>query len=198
MFLAFFVCLFVFFGMCLGNKYDLRKMSINILFGLFFVNLLCSILVSGYSLLSINYHGSSWYFVLMACILGILFMKIADIKYDETDNISICGFTIANTIIFLVSKFSFLLLVINILYYVFIGIYIRSSKSWLSVIIGCLLGVIFGNFSGWMLGYVFSIIVGLVVYFVYSINGIIFKNTDKKYYYGLALGIVVALIGSVL
>lgn len=198
MFLAFFACLFVFLGMYLGNKYDLKKMSINILFGLFFVNLLFSILLSGYSLLSVNYHGSTWFFVLMSCILGILFMKIADIKYDETDNISICGFTIANTIIFLVSKFSFLLLIINILYYVFIGIYIRNSKSWFSVFIGCLLGVIFSHFYGWMLGYVYSIILGFVVYFVYSINGIIFKNSNKKYYYGLVLGIIVAVIGSVL
>ena len=98
----------------------------------------------------------------------------------------------------MVSKFSFLLLIINILYYVFIGIYIRNSKSWFSVFIGCLLGVIFSHFYGWMLGYVYSIILGFVVYFVYSINGIIFKNSNKKYYYGLVLGIIVAVIGSVL
>ena len=198
MFLALFVCLFVFIGMYIGNKYDLKKISINILFGLFLINVLFSILTNGYYLLFTNYHGAAWYFVLLSSILGILLMLIIDIKYDSTDNISICGFTIANTIIFLTSKFNFLFLIINILYYIFIGIYVRNSKSWFSVIIGCLIGIVFNHCFDWMLGYIFSIIIGFIVYFIYSISGIIFKNIDRKYYYGLILGIIVALIGSVL
>ena len=85
MFLALFVCLFVFIGMYIGNKYDLKKISINILFGLFLINVLFSILTNGYYLLFTNYHGAAWYFVLLSSILGILLMLIIDIKYDSTE-----------------------------------------------------------------------------------------------------------------
>jgi hypothetical protein len=191
-------CLFVFLGMYFGKKYDLKNISINMIFGLFLVNCVCSVFDHGYSLLKINYHSSTWYFVLLGCILGYVIMKIIDLKYDRTDNISICGFTIANSIILLVSKFNILFLIINILYYIVIGIYIRNSKSWFSVIIGMIIGLILGSISCWLIGYLFAIFVGFIIYFVISVYTIIFRNSDKSGYYALIAGIAIALIGSML
>lgn len=191
-------CLFVFLGMYFGKKYDLKNVSINMVFGLFLVNCVCSIFDQGYALLKINYHSMAYYFAFLGCILGYVIMKIIDLKYDRTDNISICGFTVANSMILCVSKFNILFFLINILYYVAIGIYIRNSKSWFSVIIGMIIGLILGLFNGWLLGYVFSIIVGFIIYFVISVYTIIFRNGDKNGYYALIAGIVISLIGSML
>ena len=191
-------CLFVFLGMYFGKKYDLKNISINMIFGLFLINCVCSVFDYGYILLKTNYHSLTWYFIFLGCILGYVIMKIIDLKYDRIDNISICGFTIANSIILLVSKFNILFLIVNILYYVVIGVYIRNSKSWFSVIIGMIIGLILGSISCWILGYVFSIIVGFIIYFVISVYTIIFRNGDKNGYYALIAGIVISLIGSML
>lgn len=198
MVLVIIACLFVFLGMYFGKKYDLKNISINMIFGLFLVNCVCSIFDKGYVLLKINYHSSAYYFTILGCILGYVIMKIIDLKYDRTDNISICGFTVANSMILCVSKFNILFFLINILYYVTIGIYIKNSKSWFSVIIGMIIGLILVLFDGWLLGYVFSILVGFIIYFVISVYTIIFRNGDKNGYYALIAGIVISLIGSML
>ena len=87
-------CLFVFLGMYIGKKNDLKKSSINMLFGLFFINSLCVLLKNGFSILSLNYHSSTYYFVTLGSILGFVLMKIIDMKCEETDDISICGFVV--------------------------------------------------------------------------------------------------------
>ena len=85
----------------------------------------------------------------------------------------------------------------NILYYVIIGIYIRKSKSWISVIVGMILGLLFSLITSWILGYIFTIILGFIVYFIVSVYNIVLRSKDKFAYYGLIAGIVIALIGSV-
>jgi len=191
-------CLFVFLGMYIGKKNDLKKSSIHMLFGLFLINSLCAILVNGYSFLSINYHSSTYYFVTLGSILGFVLMKIIDTKCEETDDISICGFVITNTIILLASKFNLLFLVVNILYYVIIGIYIKNSNSWISVFIGMVLGIVLYSLHTWLIGYVFTISFGFIIYFIYSLYTMIFKSGDKESYYYLIAGMVVALLGCVL
>lgn len=193
------LCLmFLFVGMYIGNKYDLKKMSINMIFGLFLINGFCNILFKGYYALFINYHYSTWFFLILGSILGYLIMKIISFKYDETDNISIGGFSFFNTLFLVIGKFNIFSLIINVLYYVVIGIYIRKSKSWISVIIGMISGLLFSLFGSWILGYVFTIILGFVVYFIVSVYSIVFRSNDKYAYYGLIAGIVIALIGCVL
>jgi len=191
-------CLFVFLGMYIGKKNDLKKSSINMLFGLFFINSLCVLLKNGFSILSLNYHSSTYYFVTLGSILGFVLMKIIDMKCEETDDISICGFVVCNTIILLASKFNLLFFVINILYYVIFGIYIKNSKSWISVFIGMILGIVFYSLHTWLIGYVFTISFGFIIYFIYSVYTMIFRSGDKESYYYLIAGMAVALIGSVL
>ena len=191
-------CLFVFLGMHIGKKYDLKKSSINMLFGLFLINSLCVILVNGYSFLSLNYHSSTYYFLILGSILGFVLMKIIDMKCSETDDVSICGFVICNTILLFASKFNLLFFVINILYYVILGIYIRNSKSWISVFVGVILGFIFYLLHSWIIGYMFSISFGFIIYFIYSVYTMIFRSGDKESYYYLIAGMIVALLGSVL
>lgn len=193
------ICLiFLFVGMYIGNKYDLKRVSINMIFGLFLINGLLNILPKNYSVLFINYHYSTWFYLILGSILGYLIMKIIGFKYDETDNISIAGFTIFNTVLLVVSRFNILLLFINILYYIMIGIYIRKSKSWISVLIGMVLGLLLSLVTSWVSGYVLAVILGFIIYFIASVYSIVFKSKDKFAYYGLIAGFVVALIGSIL
>ena len=192
------VCLlFLFIGMYIGEKRDLKKNSISMVFGLFLVNLLFVFLTS-YSFLSMNYHSSTWYFLILGVFLGYLFMKIIGYRYDETDNISIGGFSLLNTFLLVTVKFRFLFMIINILYYVIIGIYIRKSKSWISVLIGMVLGLLFSSITNWVFGYVLTIALGFIIYFIVSVYSIVFKSTDKKTYYSLIFGMVIALLGGLL
>ena len=110
-------CLFVFLGMHIGKKYDLKKSSINMLFGLFLINSLCVILVNGYSFLSLNYHSSTYYFLILGSILGFVLMKIIDMKCSETDDVFVIlfYFLLANLI-----YYSLLLIFYIMLFLVFI------------------------------------------------------------------------------
>ena len=192
------ICLIsLFVGMYLGNKFDLKKVSINTIFGLFLINAFF-IISTSYSTLLKNYHSSTWFYLILGTILGYVLMMIVGEKYDETDNISIGGFALLNTLLLVVSKFSFFSFIFNILYYVFIGIYIRKSKSWISVLIGMILGILFSFISSWMLGYVFTIVLGFIIYFIFSVYSIVFKSKDKLASYGLIVGMIVAFLGGIL
>lgn len=196
--LAVICSLFVFLGMYIGNRYDLKKYSINSIFGLFVINGLCCILFNSYRVLYINYHRSTFLFLVLGCILGYALMKLISFKYEETDNISICGFTLFNTYLFVVSRFSFFFLLVNIFYYILIGIYISKSKSWIYVLLGLILGLVFSLFSSWVLGYMFTILFSFVLYFILSVYSLVFKSNGKMYNYSLICGIIVGLLGCVL
>ena len=196
--LAVICSLFVFLGMYIGNKYDLKKYSINSIFGLFVINGLGCILLNSYRFLYMNYHKGTFLFLVLGCILGYALMKLISFKYEETDNISICGFTLFNTYLLVISKFNFFFLLVNILYYVLIGIYISKSKSWIYVLLGLVLGLIFSVFSSWVLGYMFAVMFSFVLYFILSVYSLVFKSNGKMYNYSLICGIVVGLLGCVL
>ena len=192
------ICLlFLFIGMYIGNRFDLKKISINMIFGLFLINSLI-ICMSGCSFLLINYHNSTLLYLILGIIVGYLLMEIIGYKYDETDNISIGGFAFFNTFLLVNAKFNLLFLIINILYYVFIGIYISKSKSWISILIGMILGLVFSSITCWMFGYVLSIIIGFIIYFIVSVYSIVFKSNERKACYGLIAGMVIALLGGIL
>lgn len=196
--LAVICSLFVFLGMYIGNKYDLKKYSINSIFGLFVINGLGGVLFNSYNILYINYHKSTFLFLVLGCILGYFLMKLISLKYEETDNVSICGFTLFNTYLLVISKFNFFFLLINILYYVLIGIYISKSRSWIYVLLGLILGLLFSLISSWVLGYMFTILFSFVLYFILSVYSLVFKSSGKIYNYSLICGIVVGLLGCIL
>ena len=162
-------CLFVFLGMYIGKRFDFKNVSINIIFGLFLIN----------------------------CLFNVLPVCFC-FKYDETDNISIAGFSLFNCYLLCVSKVSFFVLVVNIIYYILIGIYVCNSKSWVSVFIGAFLGFLLSFVSGWLFGYVFTIVFGFMIYFVLSVYGLVFRSNSKLHNIGLIVGLVVALLGCVL
>ena len=192
------ICLlFLFIGMYIGNKFDLKKISINMIFGLFSINSL-TVFFSSYSILYKNYHNSTWFYLILGVIVGYLLMKIIGYKYDETDNISIGGFAFLNTFLFITGKYNLLFMIINILYYILIGIYIRKSNSWISVLIGMILGLLFSSITGWMFGYVFTVLLGFIIYFIVSVHSIVFKSSDKNAYYSLIVGMVIGLLGVIL
>ena len=191
-------CLFVFLGMYIGNKYDLRNVSINSIFGLFLINGIFNIFFGSYSMLSYNYHDTTFIYVILGIVIGFSLMKIIGYKYDETDNLTIAGFTMFNSYLLFVSKFNILFLIINILYYILIGLYITKSKSWISVFIGMVLGLLFSLTSSWIFGYVFTFVLGFILYFIVSVYTIVFKNNSKMGYYALICGVLVALIGAIL
>lgn len=191
-------CLFVFLGMYIGRRYNLKYFSINFMFGLFILNCLIQILPSAYSLLSKNYHDTTFIFVFLGIVLGVVLMMLFDYKSDNCDDISIIAFSMANSCLLFNTKISFLLLIINILYYVSIGIYIKDGKSFLSVFIGMILGFIFGIINHWIIGYFYSISVGIVLCFVYSISIVVTKCREKNSYIGLILGMIIAFLGSIL
>ena len=191
-------CMFVILGIYIGNRYDLKSASINSIFGLFFMNTLFNILPRSFYILSVNYHSSTILYVILGSSLGFMLMKLLSYKYDDIDNVSIVGFTIFNSFLLYVSKFNFLFLIINILYYILLGIYIRNSKSWISIIIGMILGIILVHISGWIIGYVFTIIVGSLIYFVVSVYEFVFRSNSKYCYYGLIAGVLIAFLGGIL
>ena len=191
-------CLFIFLGMFIGEKYDLKKTSIHIIFGLFIVNFLVSLIPYVYSYLYVNYHSSTLMYVLLSIILGYLLIRLVNYTYEDSDNLSILGFTLFNTSLFCLHKFNILFLIINIFYYIFIGIYIKKSKSWIYVFIGCVLGILFSLINSWIMGYIFGINVGFLLYFILSVYNIVFRGNDKVCNIGLIIGLVVALFGGLL
>lgn len=191
-------CLFVFLGMYIGKRFDFKNVSINIIFGLFLINCLFNVLPVCFSILSHNYHDMTFIYVLLGCVLGYILMTVISFKYDETDNISIAGFSLFNCYLLCVSKVSFFVLVVNIIYYILIGIYVCNSKSWVSVFIGAFLGFLLSFVSGWLFGYVFTIVFGFMIYFVLSVYGLVFRSNSKLHNIGLIVGLIVALLGCVL
>lgn len=198
MILAVFCCFFVFLGMYIGDKFDLKRASINMIFGLFLMNGLISLFPKCFEFLSKNYHDTTFIYVILSCILGFVIMKISSFKYDQTDNISIAGFSFFNTFLLVMSKFNFWLMIINILYYVIIGIYISHSKSWLYVFVGMIIGLNLGLFSLWIYGFLFSIVFSFLVYFIASVYELVFRNNDRSCYIGLIVGMIVALLGGII
>ena len=194
-------CLFVFLGMYIGRRFNLKYFSINVIFGLFLLNCLIKVLPVTCSLLSKNYHDSTFIFVFFGIVLGIVLMMLFDYKSDNCDDFSIIAFTMVNSC-FLYNvfnyKFSLLLFIVNVLYYISIGIYIKDGKSWISVIIGMILGLLFGFINHWIIGYFYSISVGIILCFIYSISIVVTRSKDKYSYVGLILGLLVAFLGSVL
>lgn len=197
LFLVILCCLFVFLGMFIGKKKDLKNVSINMIFGLFLINALVNVLLYGYSILYANYHSGTFIYVVLGLIVGFLIMNIINYKCSNSDDFSIIGFTIFNTY-FLYNRFSFLLFIINIWYYILIGIYIRNSRSFISVFIGMILGLLFSLINSWLLGYVFTIVFGFLSYFIVSVYGIIFRNNNKFAYIGLVIGMILGLLGGIL
>lgn len=198
MILAIFCCFFVFLGMYIGDKFDLKKVSINMVFGLFLINGLINILPKCYIFLSKNYHNTTFIYIVLGFILGFAIMKISSFKYEQTDNISIAGFSFFNTLLLVASKFSIFLMIINVLYYVIIGIYISHSKSWFYVFIGMLIGMNLGLFSLWIYGFLFSIVFSFLVYFIVSVYELVFRSNDRNCYIGLIVGIIIALLGGII
>lgn len=201
MFLVLICCLFVFLGMYIGKKYNLKYVSINFMFGLFLLNCLSSILPNAYSILFHNYHDTTFIYVVLGIVLGVVFMMLFDYKSDNCDDISIIGFTIINSCLLynsLSNKFSFLLFIVNILYYVIIGIYIKDGKSWISVIVGMILGIFLSFINSWLIGYLFSIVVGIILCFIYSIYIVVVRNKSKFAYAGLLIGMLISFLGSIL
>lgn len=191
-------CLFVFLGMFIGKKFDLKIISINMIFGLFLMNCLFNVLPCAFSILYQNYHGSTFIYVLLGSFLGYLLMRLSSYKYEDSDNISIIGFTLFNSYLLFISKFNLLFLIVNVLYYIFIGIYIKNSKSWISVIIGSILGLVIGLINSWMIGYIFTIVVGFLIYFIISVYNLVFRSNNKYCYIGLIIGLIIAFLGCVL
>ena len=194
-------CLFVFLGMYIGRRFNLKYFSINFIFGLFLLNCLIQVLPGAYSLLYRNYHDTTFIYVFLGTILGVVFMMLFDYKSDNCDDVSIIAFTMINSCLLyhtFSTKFNLLLLIINILYYVSIGLYIKDGKSWLSVFIGLILGLIFSFINHWLIGYFYSISIGVVLCFVYSISIVVTRGKEKYASLGLILGMLVAFLGSVL
>jgi hypothetical protein len=198
MILAVLSCLFVFLGMYIGNKYDSKRFSINVLFGLFTINCLSSAIICVYPFLFINYHSSTLFYVFLSVILGYLLIKFINCKYEDSDNVSILGFTIINTSLFIMHRSSILFLIINIIYYILLGIYIKKSKSWIFILSGCIIGIILSFIKVWAIGFVYGINVGFIFYFILSIYNIVFRNKDKGSSIGLIVGFIVALLGGLL
>ena len=198
---VFFSCLFVFLGMYIGDigdKKNMKNISINMVFGLFLLNSLISLFPFCFNFLYTNYHSSTFLYVFLGIVLGFSLMKLVSIKYDEPDNICITGFSLFNSYLLFFSKFNFLFLIINMLYYVILGIYIRKSRSWICVFIGMLVGLFLSMFNTWIFGYVFTIILGCLIYFIVSVYSIVFKSNSKYSYYGLIVGMLIAFLGCVL
>lgn len=191
-------CLFVFLGIFISCKKDFKKLSINALFGMFFINCLAVVIPFVYSVLYKNYHSTTLFFVLLSGVLGFLIIKLVNCKYEDCDNISILGFTFVNMSLLISHRFSILLLLVNILYYVLIGIYIKKSKSWIYVLLGSVLALIFSMFNSWVLGYVYGINIGFIMYFILSVYEIVFKNKEKYSGLSLVIGFVIALLGGLL
>ncbi len=198
MILVVFSCLLVFLGMFIGNKYDLKKISINAIFGLFTVNAFQCISSAVYPLLYKNYHKSTMFFIILGIILGYLVIKFINCKYEDSDNISILGFTVINTYLLIIHSFSIVFLIINILYYVLLGIYISKSKSWIYVLLGCFLGILLSLIKLWLIGYAYGICVGFVVYFILSVYNIVFRCKEKNAHIALIAGSIIALLGGLL
>lgn len=195
--LAFICSLFVFLGMFIGKRKDLKYFSINSIFGLFMINGLVNILNS-YNILYANYHSTTWLYVILSIIIGFIVMIIISHKCSNSDDLSIITFSLLNTYFLCNMKFNFLLILINIIYYIIIGIYIKDSKSYISIFIGTVVGIILSLISNWILGYIFCVSLGILFYFVYSIYNVVTKNKNKYAITGLLLGIVIAILGSIL
>lgn len=188
------ITLFVFLGMFIGKKYDLKYFSINSIFSLFLVNGLFNIfLASNY--LSINYHDTTWIYLILCGVVGFILMKIIGIKSDNPDDVSITCFSFLNCFILFTGKLNFLIFLVNVIYYVLIGIYIKDSKSNMYVFLGFILSFIASFISSWMLGYLMASLIGIIIYFLFSIYNVVIRNSA---YVGIVVGILVGIIGAII
>jgi hypothetical protein len=184
--------------MYIGKKYNLKYFSINLVFGLFLLSCLLLILPYAFNLLSKNFHDTTFIYVFLGITIGVVSMMLFDYKYDNCDDISIFCFAMCNCYFLskiLNYKFSFMLLIINILFYVSIGLYIRNGKSWISVFGGMFAGFILFLLGGYWLGYMFSISFGIISCFIYSISQVVFRNRTKYAYFALFVGMLLAFLG---
>lgn len=195
--LIFSIILFTFLGMFIGKKYDLKYFSINSIFGLFLVNGIFNLFVAS-NYLSINYHYSTWIYLFLCIILGFVLSKLVCIKSDNPDDVSIACFSFFNCFLLFLGNFNLFSFLISILYYILIGIYIKDTKSYINVFLGFVFSFIASFISSWMIGYLLSCFIGIVLYFIFSIYGVVGRNSEKSGLVGLILGIVIGVIGGVL
>lgn len=196
--ISFLLSLFVFLGMFLCEKRNLKNESIFLIFGLLLFCLIVSVIPYGYSFLYHNYHKGTLIYFLMGSIFGYLFMKLCSYKYDKCDNIVLTGFSLFISFLVSVSKFNIFSLIVAMLFYVVLGIYIRNSKSFISVLIGSVLGVLLSFFNTWMFGYIFCLVAGFIIYFVSSLSSMVFRNKNQVCYYFLGVGMILGFLGSIL
>ena len=187
--------MFVFLGMYIGKKRELKYFSINSIFGLFIVNGLFNI-ITCINILSKNYHDTTIIYTALGIILGYILMKIISTKNDKIDDISIAGFSIINSYLLIISKFSIISLIINIIYYILLGIYVKDSKSYISIIVGTIIGIIISIITSWIIGYIFSIIIGVLIYFLYSIYNVVTHRKDNIALIGLIVGLLIGVVGA--
>lgn len=200
MLFVFLCCLFVFLGMFIARRFNLKYISISFMFGLFLINCLIQILPSSYNTLNINYHSTTFIYVFLGIVIGVVSMMLFDYKSDNCDDISIIGFSLINTYILCsnLSKINLIIFIVNAIYYFSIGVYIKDGKSWISVFIGMILGIIISTIESWVIGYIFAIIFGIIVCFVYSISIVVMNRRCKYSNLFLIFGMLVAWLGCVL
>ena len=189
--------LFTFLGMFIGKKYDLKYFSINSIFGLFLTNSLYNIIISN-NMLSINYHKTTWIYLILCTILGYIIMKIIGYKSDNPDDVSIAGFSFLNCFLLFLGKLNIFTFIISILYNILIGIYIKDTKSYLYVFLGFILAFISSFLYNWIFGFLFSTLIGIFIYFLFSIYLLVFRNKEKMGIIGLLAGIIIGTIGGIL
>ena len=198
MILAVLSCLFIFLGMFIGSKYNLKKVSINVIFGLFAINSFQCVSLCVYNFLYRNYHNTTFFYIILGVVLGYLLLRLINCKYEDCDNVSIFGFTLLNTYLLIIHSFNILFLICNIIYYILLGIYIRKSKSWIYILLGCGIAIILSLFKFWFIGYIYAINVGFVVYFILSIYNMVFRSKDRSSIVALIAGFIIALIGGLI
>lgn len=184
--MSFIIVLFLLIGFYFSKKSN-NKYLFNFLFGFLLMEFIIRFVPITYNILSINYHDTTFFYIVLLMILGIiisiLFNKGQLLAYSSFFNFS--G---------LFSGFSFSLIIYSFIGFI-IGLNSLNRKWLIMFILSFLIGFLFNFIGFWMVGYLYGILLGIVGYYLISMMGIVFKCKEKYVCFFLISGMILSYIG---
>lgn len=208
--LTFLLSIFIIIGTYINtllNKKNIRtkNVSINMLYGLLLLTSIIKILPVSYSLLSKNYHDTTYVYLILTILIGFIIIEIFNLNKKQNKNTSILslmvfcliqGIIISN---YNIQNIDYISMIFLSIYNIIIGIYIKEiNNKKLSIIpitVSYLIGLLLGNITNWQMGYLFSVSLGIIIYFIISLSSSIIKNKNSIYEtIGLVIGMTLVLL----
>lgn len=209
-YLLFLTAIFILIGIYVNtllNKKNIKTKNIviNIMYGILLFTSIIKILPTSYSLLSQNYHDTTYIYLILTILIGLIFIKLLTLNKNEnkiTSIFSLMSFCLIQGIIinnYNIQNINYISLIYTSIYNFIIGFYIKEINNKktpiLLVILFYIVGILLGNINNWQMGYSFSVSLGIITYFIITMTPNIIKNKNSIYEtIGLIAGISLVFV----